>query len=379
MHAPLDPAFQVEWKSVATLTPIAEAWRALAARAVEPNVFHEPAFALAAAPALAADVGALLVWSRQRLVGLLPVHHAQHRYGLCGALVGWAHDYGPLGVPLIDREHPAATIGAALDHIANDASLPGLLMLPLAPERGAFAAALEDALTKRGLRTAAFDRHQRALLAPAADRENYLEHAVSSGRRKELRRQRRRLADNAPVSFMIVSNVDEVRAALGDFLALEASGWKGQAGTAAELKPQTRTFMTAAVTALAAQGQARVARLMRGSQPIAALIMLRSGDTAWCWKIAYDESVAQASPGVQLMLDLTDDLLSDAAIARVDSCATAGHPMIDHIWRERLALVDRLIAVRASAGTFALACGIEKLRRGGVGTARALRNRLRGR
>jgi hypothetical protein len=50
MHAPLSPAFRSEWCSVAALGPIAAEWRALAARALEPNVFYEPAFTLAAAP-----------------------------------------------------------------------------------------------------------------------------------------------------------------------------------------------------------------------------------------------------------------------------------------------------------------------------------------
>ena len=85
-------------------------------------------------------------------------------------------------------------------------------------------------------------------------------------------------------------------------------------------------------------GGARVDRLMQDERTLAATITLRTGDTAWFWKIAYDEARARASPGVQLTLDVTESLLADASVARVDSCATADHPMIDHLWRERLAL-----------------------------------------
>ena len=42
----------------------ASEWRDLAARALEPNVFYDPAFALAAAPVFGADAGAVLVWSK---------------------------------------------------------------------------------------------------------------------------------------------------------------------------------------------------------------------------------------------------------------------------------------------------------------------------
>ena len=53
--------------------------------------------------------------------------------------------------------------------------------------------------------------------------------------------------------------------------------------------------------------------------------------------------------------------------------------MIDHVWRERLALSDRLIALRPSAMPFALARWIETLRRSAIAAARALRDSIRNR
>src|SRR5262249_34673124 len=148
-HAPLDPAFRVEWRDMTALSSLADDWHDLVTRAVEPNVFYEPSFALAAAPVLGHGAGALAVWSRQRLMGLLPARIEPRRFGLFGALVGWTHDYGPLGVRLIDRGEPIGAVGALLDHIHNDPSLPGLLLLPLIPENGAFAGALDQALATR--------------------------------------------------------------------------------------------------------------------------------------------------------------------------------------------------------------------------------------
>src|SRR4029079_18692377 len=118
--------------------------------------------------------------------------------------------------------------------------------------------------------------------------------------------------------------------------------------------------------------------LVLDGRAIAAIVTLKSGDAAWCWKIAYDESHARHSPGVQLLLDVTQDLLDDARVARADSCATPDHPMIDHIWRERLVLSDRLMSVRpGSAVGFASICALESLRRSGVNMARSIRNRLK--
>ncbi len=106
---------------------------------------------------------------------------------------------------------------------------------------------------------------------------------------------------------------------------------------------------------------------------IAATITLRSADAAWFWKIAYDETFARYSPGVMLAVAVTDELVEDAAVWRTDSCATANHPIMDRIWRERLALRDLLVAVRPQA-PFARACRLETLRRAGFSRAASLKH-----
>src|SRR3979490_3448947 len=102
----IESDFRVEWRPLAELTRIVLEWRSLAARALAPNVFYEPAFALAAAPVLGRDGGAGLVWARAaplRLLGFFPARVERGRNGMAlPVLVGWAHPYGPLGTPLMD-------------------------------------------------------------------------------------------------------------------------------------------------------------------------------------------------------------------------------------------------------------------------------------
>ena len=378
MHAPLHPTYRAEWCGLAALESIADEWRELAARALEPNVFYEPAFALAAAPAFGADAGAVLVRSATgRLAGLFPARIERWRGGLSAMLVGWTHPFAPLGTPLVDRDEPEAVIAAWLDHLGHDPAMPAQLLLPLVPEHGAFADALDAVLAEDNRSSAAFGRHERALLVPGAQREGYLDRAMSAAKRKELRRQRRRLEDIAPISFKTAIGAPDIEPALKDFLVLEASGWKGLAGSAVVNDPAIKNFVEGAVGALATDGQARIDRLFFNGTAIAATITLTSGDTTWCWKIAYNEGLARSSPGVQLVADLTKSLLAEPRPLRVDSCAAPGHPMIDHVWRERLALSDRLIALRPSKVPFALTCRIETLRRLAIAAAKAMRDRLR--
>jgi hypothetical protein len=82
------------------------------------------------------------------------------------------------------------------------------------------------------------------------------------------------------------------------------------------------------VTGLAQQGKAQSVRLCVDGRAIAALIVLRSGNAGWVWKIAHDENYARYSPGVQVLLDATESLLADDRVQYVDSCATADHPMM---------------------------------------------------
>ena len=367
---------RAEWMPLAALAAFREEWRDLCARTLEPNVFYEPAFALAAAPVFGRDAGAVLVWSKtaSRLIGLFPAR-IERRYGVMTTLTGWTHPYAPLGTPLVDRNEAEGAILAFLDHVEMSAKLPGLVMLPLLARDGAFVAALTRVLARHGGAAAAFGEHARAMLAPTAERRTYLDHALSRRKLRELRRQRRRLLEAGQLKLVAAQDAQTVPRALNDFIALEAHGWKGRAGSAAAAHADVRKFMQGAVGALAADGQARIDRLMQNGRALAATITLTSGDTAWFWKIAYAEDVARASPGVQLTLDVTEALLAEPGILRADSCATADHPMIDHLWRERLEIADLLVAPSAATlKQFRIAQHLETLRRALISGAKTLRN-----
>jgi CelD/BcsL family acetyltransferase involved in cellulose biosynthesis len=374
-------SFAVEWRWLADLLPVESDWRDLAGRAIEPNIFYDPSFALAAASVFGNDVGAVLVWSGttpRRLLGFFPAWISERRYGVkLPLLVGWTHPYGPLGTPLVEREAAEAVIAAWLAYVAGDPSLPGLVLLPLIAEDEAFALALDAILQRTQMSCADFARHHRALLAPRQDRADYLENAVSAHRHRELRRSGRRLSDAGALLFTTASEPDGVAAATEDFFRLEAGGWKGEAGTAAAHHEEVTSFIKAALPALAAEGKIAIHRLLLDGRAIAAAITLHSGDVAWYWKTAYDENYARFAPGVLLSAALTEELADNAAIVRTDSCAAPGTATLDHIWSERLALCNRLIALRPEA-PFARACRLETLRTTAIAAGRSLRRHMRG-
>ena len=374
-------ALAVEWRPLSALAAIADDWRALAARALEPNVFYEPAFALPAAEVFGRDAGALLVWSGgspRQLLGLFPARVEPRRYRFkLPVLSGWTHPFAPLGTPLVERETAEAVIAAWLAHLANDANLPGLMLLPFLPVDGPFATTLDAILRRAQMPCADLKRHQRALLVPGDDRLFYIEQSLGQHRHKELRRGVRRLGDLGALLFTTATEVADVNAAVADFFRLERRGWKGRAGTAASQHDEVCRFIAAAIGALAAEGRVMIDRMLLDGRAIAATITLRGGDTAWFWKIVYDETYAQHSPGVILTYAVTEELVDDLSIVRTDSCAAPNHPMIDRVWRERLTLADRLIAVRSQA-PFGVARRLEGLRNAAIDAAKAIRSRVRG-
>jgi CelD/BcsL family acetyltransferase involved in cellulose biosynthesis len=374
-------SFAVEWLELSQLESIVGDWRELASRALVPNVFYEPAFALAAAPLFGRDVGAVLVWSGtapRRLLGLFPARREARRYGLrLPMFVGWTHPFAPFGAPLVEREAAEPVIAAWLAHVASESEQAGLLLLPYLPEEGPFAAALTAILRRAHMPAAEFNRHARALLAPRGNRSAYVEHALGPRQFRELRRTARRLSELGALLFTTATEPDTVAAASDDFLTLEASGWKGKAGAAAPCSDEVCGFVKAAVIALAAERKVAINRVFLDGRPIAAAITLRSGDTAWLWKAAYDETLARYSPGVMLAASLTEELVENGSVAQTDSCATADHRVLNRTWSERLALCDLMIAARPDA-PFQRAQRLETMRSAAVATAGRVR-RLFGR
>jgi hypothetical protein len=128
---------------------------------------------------------------------------------------------------------------------------------------------------------------------------------------------------------------------------------------------------------LAREGKAQLHLLKLDGRPIAVAIVLFSGDRAWFWKTAYDERYAHFSPGVLNALDLTAALGRDPRLSLVDSCAVAPHPMVDHLWGERLVVADWLVPL-AGRGPLMLGLAAERLRRAAIAALKPVRDRLRG-
>ena len=331
-------------------------WRALAEHATEPNGYYLPDWELAINASARGRGGAfaLHAWNDSaKLIGLLPVISMWRAYKIPLPALVSADPFGTLCTPPLDRDDPKAAAKELLDQ-ARKAGAHALILRDAALD-GAAMAAFTDVLRHDGIKPRILQSHVRAALDARRDADELLHEALGPKKLKELRRQRNRLADHGGVDFDIARTPNEVAAAIETFLKLEASGWKGKRGTALVQDEGNAAFIRRATSALAANRQCEIMTLRAGETPVAAAIVLRHLDRAFYFKLGVDERFSKFSPGVQLTLDLTRHLCADPAIATADSTANPDHPMINPIWRERLAIGDVLIPLRKGDPVAALA------------------------
>ncbi|HEY9455003.1 MAG TPA: GNAT family N-acetyltransferase [Bradyrhizobium sp.] len=333
------------------LTPLADIsalpWRALAERAIEPNGYYLPDWELAVNASARGRTGAsaLGAWSdASGLIGLMPVISMWRACNIPLPVLVSADPYGTLCTPLLDRDVAEDAVTGILQQ-ARQAGAHALMLRATSLD-GAAMKAFTNVLRRDGIAPLVLQSHVRACLDASGDADEVLRDALGAKKLKELRRQRNRLAEHGAVNFQVARTSAEMAVAVETFLMLEASGWKGKRGTALGQDEGDAAFVRRATAALAETGQCEIVTLRAGEAAVAAAIVLRHQDRAFYFKLGVDERFAKFSPGVQLTLDLTRHLCADPAIAVVDSTAKAGHPMIDPIWRGRLAIGDVLIPLR---------------------------------
>lgn len=270
----------------------------------------------------------------------------------------WAHDYAPLGGMLrhSSDDFSYQDFASLLDDVAQS-SEAGLLFWPFFCWQAPF----KDWITRWGQARGFGDLHvirlhERAICEIERDVQGRLsaanggDHAlmIRPKKRKEYARQLRRLADLGVVEFGRADHANDLERALEGFLELEAMGWKGERGTALNSNQQTLQFVRSFLPKMAQDGQAQIDWLAVDGQMIASLISLRAGAGLFTWKIAFDPAYGRYSPGVQIMLHVTQDALEDPELGYLDSLASADHPMVDHLWAGRRPMASLLIPLNRS-------------------------------
>jgi len=131
------------------------------------------------------------------------------------------------------------------------------------------------------------------------------------------RRRLRQLGELGKVELRVRRQYNDVAAVLGDFLALELSGWKGSEGTAMACEERDVEFLHRVAREFNNNAGLFYVELRLYDRLIGGSLSHTSGATLSAFKMAYDDAFARYSPGTIVALEtirafIEDPHLSDA-------------------------------------------------------------------
>ena len=322
-------------------------WDLLGLAASEPNPFFERWFLTPSLHAFDPQGQVLIAQMRVdgKLAGLVPLAFARSYYRRpVPNLSVWLHDNAFCGVPLVARGFEAMCWRELLRWVDDHAGLACFLHLPTMPEGCAPDTALDVVAQEEARVVDVVEREERALLSSDLSPEDYFAQSLPNKKRKELRRQARRLGEQGSLSVERANDPDAIETFANHFLGLEAASWKGRAGSSLAGDPARARFFRESLLGAARLGRVEGLSLTLDGEPIAMLATFLSPPGAFSFKTAFDERYARFSPGVLLQKENLD-LLARDDVAWCDSCAAPDHPMIDHFWRGQRSVIARNVAI----------------------------------
>lgn len=361
---PSKSAYRVEVADTLTdMKPHRAAWEALVEQTCEPNVWYEPWNFFPAVEAFGNEVKLNVAFvychasessGRRQLCGVFPLELTRYSpWCPCLVLRMWRHELCFFGAPLVHRDHLRPVWDAILDWSADVRPRPWWLDLSHQPVQSPLYQSLLDSARHAGKPVGVIETIERACLFHREALEEYSRSAMSAHFRQELRRKRRRLAEQGRLELRVLNRADSIDTWIDDFLKLEAHGWKGREATALRSSPAERTYFEQIARAACLRQQLQLLGLYLDGRPVAMKCNLLAAPGSFSFKIAFDESLAKYSPGVLLEYDHLAQFFAQSDVDWMDSCAKPGHFMIGQLWKDRR-LLHRVLVANCRRGELAL-------------------------
>jgi CelD/BcsL family acetyltransferase involved in cellulose biosynthesis len=314
--------------------PFIDRWRALADRpGITPNPFAEVDFLRPAAAFQPEAKGMRLFVGEDGgdLLWLMPLFPTSRMGGL-RVLPGLRNFFesNPLGQPLIVAGQESAAASGVLRYLSDDRRAFWLRLMMLDAD-DQFARSLIE-----GAGHAFVDVGARGVVVRRPE-PTYL-----SGRKnlkKDLGRQRRSFERSSGMALEVIDCSADPHA-VDDFLAMEASGWKGRADSAFAMRPGKAEFLKQMCGNFRDGGRLRLYALRAGDQNLAMKLMLAANDTLFGFAIAFDERYGSLSPGLQLQVEGFQLFHDQPQFRMMDSCSDPGNAMANRLFPDRRSLVN---------------------------------------
>jgi len=126
-----------------------------------------------------------------------------------------------------------------------------------------------------------------------------------------LERFRRKMGRDHEAELSIVEPPADLERELADGFAVEASGWKGEAGTAILSNPDTAAFYRAIAESFAARGELRLSRIVLDGELAAFDFTILHSGRLYLLKTGFDERFRKLAPGLVMRLSIVERCFED--------------------------------------------------------------------
>lgn len=217
-----------------------------------------------------------------------------------GRLKGLVNGHSALLRPLArDEEARSAVIAAALARPASEIEF--LLVRNEDPTLAQLRAAAGDA----SLRFLAEPSYVSPIVETSGDVEAWRK-ASNTSWKGRLARYRRKMERDHEAAFDIVVAPDNLDAWLTEGFRVEASGWKGDAGTAIESAPDTAAFYREIARRFHQRDELRLSRIVLDGEMVAFSFCILGGGRLYSLKAGFDESRRKLVPGLVIQLSIVE-------------------------------------------------------------------------
>ena len=337
---------------IAELEAIVPGWKELEKSARFRNPFFEHNFLIPAFRHLREPGARVLVVESHTetgssgtsvLFGVLPVKESRLFNLPMRHLEAWKHDHCNDSTPLLHGFCADKVFEQMLSFLSNQKY--SLLSFDTVTADPGFNDLAQRTTAQAGL--ASFQRScfSRAALEPTGDVEDYLASHVSKSVQRNSRRFARRLAEQGDVTFLQSDETSDFGQLAEEFLQIEASGWKGETGTALSCNTHQANFYRDMIRRTADVGKAKFVSMRLDGRAIAMLSDIESHGLLAAYKTAFDDQFAAFSPGTLLELK-NIEFMHESDLEIADSCTDPENNLLNRIWGQRLPFQNLVIGLR---------------------------------
>jgi CelD/BcsL family acetyltransferase involved in cellulose biosynthesis len=317
------PSYRQEWiADEERLDALAAGWDTLAA--LDPSPFASHAWYRAWWDAFSEDAGLAVcaLWDGDELAAVLPLRRVD------GKVRAMANDHTPIFRPLArDESSLDALVDAVMALPADEVELSGL------PADDLFIDRLLRGC-RRGGRLPVLQPQYVSPIVELTGSYAELRDQTKPGWGAPLERFRRKMQREYDAVLSLVESPVDLDAELERGFAVEASGWKGRAGTAILSSEDTASFYRSIARAYHARRELRLSSIALDGRLVAFDLSLLHGERLWLLKTGFDEDYRRYAPGLVLRLSI---------IERCYELGLRGHELLgdDSEWKRKFATGER--------------------------------------